>query len=153
MNRLAGTVIKNQSAKLAEEEQNLARYQLEKEMRERMLEQRRMEAEKQEKDQMRDLLSRQMVEKNDRESRAKAHHDEQAQIWARDKSNYEEEERRLQNKIKNINKENASFLMKQIEEKERKQAQRKMNKQEFQFNKPLLREINMKRKETVGGQE
>jgi len=37
--------------------------------------------------------------------------------------------------------------MRQIEEKERKQAQRKMNKQEFQFNKPLLREINQKRKE------
>lgn len=50
MNRLAGTVIKNQSQKLAEEEQNLARYQLEKEMRERMLEQRRMEQEKKEKD-------------------------------------------------------------------------------------------------------
>lgn len=50
MNRLAGTVIKNQSQKLAEEEQNLARYQLEKEMRERMLEQRRMEQERKEKE-------------------------------------------------------------------------------------------------------
>lgn len=32
-------------------------------------------------------------------------------------------------------------------EKESKQAQRKMNRQEFQLNKPLLREINQKRKE------
>lgn len=36
-----------------------------------------------------------MIEKNDRENKQKMHHDEQAQIWARDKSNYEEEERRL----------------------------------------------------------
>lgn len=96
---------------------------------------------------MRELLGRQMVEKNDRENKQKAHHDEQAQIWARDKSNYEEEERRLKGKITNINKENAQFLQRQINEKESKTAQRKMNKQEFQFNKPLLREINQKRKE------
>lgn len=56
---------------------------------------------------MRELLTRQMIEKQEREVKAKAHHDEQANIWARDKSNYEEEERRLKNKINNINKENA----------------------------------------------
>lgn len=94
-----------------------------------------------------------MVEKNDRENKAKLHHDEQAQIWARDKSNYEEEERRLKNKITNINKENASFLQRQISEKETKTTQRKMNKQEFQFNKPLLREINQKRKAASGDSE
>jgi hypothetical protein len=32
---MAGTVIKNQSQKQAEEDQNLQRYQMEKEMRER----------------------------------------------------------------------------------------------------------------------
>jgi len=122
-------------------------------MRERMLEQRRMEQERQEKESMRELLGRQMVEKKAREHHTKVHHDEQADIWARDKSNYEEEERRLKNKITNINKENAQFLQKQINERETKTTQRKMNKQEFQFNKPLLREINQKRKAANGDSE
>ena len=96
---------------------------------------------------MRLLLSRQIREKQNREQNTKAHLDQQADIWARDKSNYENEEKRLNDKIKKINCENAEFLSKQIYEKETKSAQRKMNRQEFQLNKPLLREINMKRKD------
>ena len=42
--------------------------------------------------------------------------------------------------------ENAAFLQQQVHEKESKAAQKKMNRQEFQLNKPLLREIQMKRK-------
>jgi len=38
-----------------------------------------------------------------------------------------------------------------MNEKETKATMRRMNKQEFQFNKPLLREINQKRKGTAGG--
>jgi len=49
-------------------------------------------------------------------------------IWARDKENYEQEEKRLAEKIKKINGENASFLQAQMHEKESKQAQRKMNR-------------------------
>jgi len=82
-----------------------------------------------------------MDEKNVRERHAKAHNDEQAVLWARDKQNYENEENRLNSKIKQINVENASFLKQQVGEKESKAAQKKMNRQEFQLNKPLLREI------------
>jgi hypothetical protein len=63
-----------------------------------------------EKDEMRALLTRQMQEKNVREQHAKAHNDEQAVLWARDKQNYENEEDRLNQKIKMINAENATFL-------------------------------------------
>lgn len=51
-----------------------------------------------------------MHEKKTREQATKAHNDEQAVLWARDKKNYEQEEDRLQQKIKAINQENASFL-------------------------------------------
>jgi len=44
---------------------------------------------------MRMLLTRQMMEKKSRESTAKAHNDEQAVLWNRDKNNYESEETRL----------------------------------------------------------
>lgn len=77
---------------------------------------------------MRNLLARQMDEKNMREQAVKANYDEQAVIWSRDKSNYEEEERRLASKIKGINAQNQAFLQRQMAEKESKQAQRKMNR-------------------------
>ena len=58
-----------------------------------------------------------MSEKRQREAAEKALNDEQAVIWRRDKENYEEEERRLSRKIKEINGENAEFLQRQMYEK------------------------------------
>jgi len=95
---------------------------------------------------MRKLLARQVEEKRRREEAFKANTDEQATIWARDKQIYEAEEERLHKKIKQINSENAAFLQRQVQEKESKLNQKKMNRQEFALNKPLLREIQMKRK-------
>jgi hypothetical protein len=95
---------------------------------------------------MRQLLERQMEEKRQRENAMKANNDEQAVLWARDKQNYENEEQRLAAKIKTINQENAQFLLQQVHEKESKAHMKKTNQQKFQLNKPLLREIQMKRK-------
>lgn len=50
-------------------------------------------------------------------------------------------------KINNINKENADFLKKQMEDKNAKER-KKMNKQEFLLNKPILKEINEKKRAT-----
>jgi hypothetical protein len=50
-------------------------------------------------------------------------------------------------KINKINKENADFLKKQMEDKNAK-TRPKMNKQEFLLNKPLLKEINNKKRAT-----
>lgn len=106
-----------------------------------------MEREKQQKDEMRRLLNKQMNEKKQREQAEKAHNDEQAMIWARDKENYEEEEARLNRKIKAINNQNSDFLKGQMAEKAGKAQMRKMNKQEYAFNKPLLKEITEKRRD------
>merc|ERR1712051_492349 len=100
---------------------------MEKEMRARLEDERRAERDRQQKDQMRALLSRQMQEKQAREQHEKAENDEQAVIWRTDKDNYELEEKRLQGKIANINKENQSFLRRQMEEKAQKGRLRKMN--------------------------
>ncbi len=66
-------------------------------------------------------------------------------MWKKDLQNYEEEEKRMNSKIKRINMETASFLKNQIEGKTAKQRA-KMNRQEFLLNKPLLKEINQKKK-------
>lgn len=97
-------------------------------MRLRLEEQKKADQEAKEKAEMRALLAKQMDEKEKREQRMKCNIDEQAVIWARDKENYENEERRLAEKIKKINEENAAFLHKQMREKEAKNAQRKMSK-------------------------
>jgi hypothetical protein len=48
-------------------------------------------------------------------------------MWRKDLQNYSEEERRLNDKINKINKENADFLKRQMEDKTIKQKA-KMNK-------------------------
>ena len=68
-------------------------------------------------------------------------------MWRQDQSNYQVEEKRLNEKINKINKENADFLMKQMNDKSIKDKA-KMNKQEFLLNKPLLKEINEKKRVT-----
>lgn len=100
---------------------------MEKELRERMDDERRMKQMRDTQHQMRDFLYKQMDEKKNREQMEKALNDEQAVMWHQDKQNYEEEERRLNDKIKKINKDNESFLRRQMEEKMRKERG-KMNK-------------------------
>lgn len=68
-----------------------------------------------------------MEEKKHREHLDKALNDEQAVMWKQDFRNYTEEERRLHDKINKINKENADFLKKQMDDKNAK-YRAKMNK-------------------------
>jgi hypothetical protein len=123
-----------------------------------MDDERRFKKLKNEQNQMRDFLNKQMEEKKRREGMEKALNDEQAVMWKVDLGNYTEEERRLMDKINNINKENADFLKRQMDDKAAKER-KKMNKQEFLLNKPLLKEINEKKRSSQyggslhGGQE
>lgn len=61
-------------------------------------------------------------------------------MWELDKKNYDEEEKRLKQRINKINKDNSSYLMNQMASKNRASA--KMNNLEMAINKPLLREVN-----------
>ena len=56
------------------------------------------------------FLSQQMEEKQRRENDEKSNIDMQARMWATDKENYEEEERRLKNRINRINRDNQDYL-------------------------------------------
>lgn len=71
-------------------------------------------------------------------------------MWKQDQKNYSEEERRLNEKIASINKDNADFLKKQMDDKHGK-VKPKMNRQEFLLNKPILKEINDKKRATNYG--
>lgn len=52
----------------------------------------------------------------------------------------------MKNKIKNINDDNASFLDRQMQDKKLRNINMGMNKYEKQYNKPLLKVLNDKRK-------
>ena len=70
----------------------MMRYEMEKEMRARLADEARAARVAQEKAEMRKLLAQQMEEKRAREAAEKALNDEQAEIWKKDKDNYELEE-------------------------------------------------------------
>lgn len=143
---MADTVIKSMDQKQLDEENKIRRYEMEKELRERMEDERRFRKVKDGQQDMRSFLFKQLEEKKEREKMEKLLNDEQAHMWKQDKQNYEEEERRLANKIKKINMENATFLKQQSNAKADKEK-KKMNRQEFLLNKPILREINTKKKD------
>ena len=128
MNTLASTVISKQQGRISAENENIKRYEMEKELKARIEDERRAERDRLEKQEMRRLLAQQMEEKRLREAHEKALNDEQAVIWAQDKKNYELEEDRLSKKIKGINRDNQSFLQQQMQDKASKAAMRRMNK-------------------------
>jgi len=70
------------------------------------LEEKRAERLRQEQEKMRYFLAQQMEEKQRRENDEKSNIDMQARMWATDKENYEEEEKRLKNRICKINRDN-----------------------------------------------
>ena len=67
MNRMADTVIKNMDSRARDEEEKIRRYEAEKELRERMADESKMNRMKQEQNRMRDYLAKQMEDKRRRE--------------------------------------------------------------------------------------
>jgi len=124
----------------------IAKYENEREMRQRQLEEKRMERQRQEQDKMRRFLAQQVAEKKQREHDEKSNIDVQASMWQTDKRNWEEEEKRLKSRIDKINRDNQEYLVKQMGLKDKEN--RKMHPQEFALNRPLLREINQKLKQS-----
>lgn len=109
-NRMADTVIKGMDERAKKEEDKIRNYEGERERREQREDERKQQRAREEQARMRDFLARQMEDKKRKEGMERALNDEQAHMWKSDLKNYSEEERRLNSKITNINKENADFL-------------------------------------------
>ena len=146
MGRMADTVLKDKDQKDREEEQKIRQYEMEKEMEDKRQDEKAMKKRQEEKKRMREFLAKQVEDKKRKEKIEKELNDEQANMWEIDRKNQEAEEERINNKIKSINKENAEFLQKQMEEKE-EARKGKMNMNEFLLNKQLLKGINDQKKE------
>lgn len=81
---MADTVIKKMDDRQKDEENKIKKYEMEKEMRERMEDEKRFSRLKNDQRQMRDFLAKQMDEKKRREGQEKALNDEQATMWRQD---------------------------------------------------------------------
>ena len=123
------------------EDDMLARYENEKEFRERQLEEFRARKRQEDQENMRSFLRSQMNAKKERENDERRNIDEQAMMWRTDKENYEEEERRVKERINKINRDNQQFLFLQMNQKEKKET-RLMGAQEKEINKALLKQAN-----------
>lgn len=106
MNKMADNVLQKMANRQRFEEEMLAKYNNEREMRQRQLEEKRAERMRQEQDKMRVFLSQQVEEKKRRENDEKSNIDVQARMWQTDKSNWEEEDKRLKQRISQINRDN-----------------------------------------------
>lgn len=106
MNKMADNVLQKMADRQRFEEEMLAKYNNEKEMRQRQLEEKRAERMRQEQEKMRMFLAQQMEEKRKRENDEKYNIDIQAKMWHTDKTNWEEEDKRLKQRIKQINRDN-----------------------------------------------
>lgn len=62
-------------------------------------------------------------------------------MWRTDKQNYEEEERRVKERINKINRDNQQFLFLQMNQKDKKET-KLMAAQEKEINKALLKQAN-----------
>ena len=103
-------------------------------MRMRLEDERKMEIRKQQKMEMKSYLARQMDDKSRRERAEKDLNNEQAVMWKKDRELYEVEEDRLKSKISGINRDNASFLDRQMADKKLRNSNMGMNKYEKQYN-------------------
>ena len=117
-------------------------------MRDRIEDERRLRMQRSQQDHMRSFLASQVQEKKAREQHEKRVLDEQAVIWKKDWENHERQEAKLGQKIRNLNRENADFLRKQIEEKQL--GRKGMNAREAIIHKQLLEDMRSNRKDSRG---
>ena len=110
MNKMAGNVLEKMEKKQKEEDDMLIRYENEREMRQRQLEEKRAKRAKEEQERMRAFLADQVRDKQNREKADKENINQQAQMWSLDKQNWELEEKRLKERINKIQMDNAAFL-------------------------------------------
>lgn len=143
MNRMADGVLKDMDQAQRREDQMIQKYQRDREMRLRREEEKKARQAQRNKDKMKATLAKQEEEKRKRQEDDKAHHNEQAVMWKKERDLWQEEDDRIQKKIKDINKETQNFLKQQVAEKQKKQN--RMNLREQQMNKALMREIKQKR--------
>ena len=124
----------DQKIKIYSDAKNREAY--EKQVKERLRRQK-------ERDCLKKYLDMQIEEKKKEESFQKLIDEEQARIWKIDCHKYYDEERRMENEIKKMNKKNFEFILNQIEENKRNKSKNNyMSDNEYAMNRKILEKVN-----------
>jgi len=148
MNSMAGKVLQEKDKRMQDEEERIKQFELAKKVKEQKTEEAKARKLALQKKKMCDELARQVEEKKKRAEFENKMCKDQAMMWKRDVEDYYEEEKKVSEKIKDINKEHQSILMQQIAENKKRAMADKMNINEFLLNKKLLEQITDKKRTT-----
>jgi len=137
---MADTVIKDMEERFKREEENIRKYQQEKDVREKEADEVKRRNIHDGKKDIKRFLDMQVEEKRKINNFEKSLNSEQAKIWKTDVQNFGSQEQEIYTKIRSMNVSNQDFLLKQMQEKKGKKFE-KMNDHEYQLNKNVLEQI------------
>lgn len=124
------------------EDEKIQKYYEEKNRKDMENEIKEMIKKNKEKQNMKKFLDMQIEEKKKEKKLEKCLDREQARIWGIDKKKYFDEEKDIEKKVKLMHKKNFDFVVKQMEENERKKKQGEfMTNDEYAINKKILEKI------------
>ena len=148
MNRMADGVLKEMDKNQQKEDEMIEKYMKVYDLKERKKEEDKEKKRQAIQEDINRTLANQQHDKAQREQELKSFMNEQGAMWEKEREIWSVEDARIQQKIKTINKENASFLKMQEEEK-RAKGSKKMVDTEKQLNKNLMKEIKQKKKSMI----
>ena len=121
-----------------EEDEKVYKLMLEKNKREEEQELRVRIKRNQEKQAIKRFLDMQIEEKKKEAELQKAINDEQARIWNADCKKYNEDEKRIDKIIKDMNKRNLDSIMEQIQKRKEQKKAQAMSRVEYAMNRDAL---------------
>ena len=121
-----------------EEDEKVYKLMLEKNKREEEQELRARMKRNQEKQAIKRFLDMQIEEKKKEAELQKAINDEQARIWNADCKKYNEDEKRIDKIIKDMNKRNLDSIMEQIQKRKEQKKAQAMSRVEYAMNRDAL---------------
>jgi len=138
--KIAETVIKDMDEKQRREEENIRKFQIDKEIKEKEDDERKRRAMLDNKKDIKKFLDMQVEEKRKINNFEKSLNSEQARIWKQDVENFTCQEQDTNSKVRSMNVSNQEFLLRQMQEKKGKKHA-KMNEHEYLLNRNLLEQI------------
>ena len=121
-----------------EEDEKVYKLMLEKNKREEEQELRARMKRNQEKQAIKRFLDMQIEERKKEAELQKAINDEQARIWNADCKKYNEDEKRIDKIIKDMNKRNLDSIMEQIQKRKEQKKAQAMSRVEYAMNRDAL---------------
>ena len=146
MNRMADGVLKDMAEIQRKEDEMIARYEKEREQKEKEKEDAKAKKRAEIQTNINASLAKQQELKAKVAKEEKDDLNKQAQMWAKERDLWKEEDARIQAKIKKIKEDNVAYLNQQVELKKGKETT-KMDPLQKQINKGLIREIKQKQRE------